>query len=1135
MMSFFNALLGRPSIGGVYMSDISKRVRNIGLALSCMTMLPLCAMAQDASGPRIDPKQIADILLEDEIWQSAEHGEAELDIIERMQDIARGVAERQEADIVLDVEEHGAKKLYEYVLDGGTQGLTIITEPDGSDAVINVFDKGGMNQPSFEVAVPVHVPPEPPEVPAFNDEDDLFLPPESADEGKGDTAGGEQAFDDEDDLFAPQDTPQTAGKKQDDALAFERDTDTDISILDEDDLTKNLGQLEGFWKVSNGEVWHITVSDDKAGQVLRARGDVHDRMDELRDLKTRLTRSSRVYVWQKIDNPEEKTRHGRIKGLDPEVWEYVGEEMDVAAQESIKRIDEELDTLETLLTKQPEMRALTPGGYQLLRAEGANKVNIWVADSGCDYEINDAFFDGHTLGAKTDLHQRCMFNDALPDTIKGQLQSGGYPTDVLAMMTASLDPRTELLRLSGRDWTRYVHHDMAGTKINRVTGLTEKGGISAFRMTPIPPTDEELCEEGYCEGNSCAYNTELLSSLYTKERIYEQYLEALHAEEKAVSQQAQTYLGNSKVSAARLESARIAARITHTLDEVNGALVELFGLGSLVLDPSGLRDPLTAWEALKDVNSLVNRLENAWTDLDKQVEALRYVHPGEGTTDQDKIFNQKDEDNILGAFELKGIEDKIIELQNSPIKALPEAFRKTKVKVPGTDSQVSLQDAIDLYETEWKNNTSNIADLRSLHDLAKSTSDVRKLNQLRQLYATWARKALQEGNREAARKLIEASREASKKVKEIDLKGQQSGTALAVAQIGMRLASTYVTQPALEKMRKRVLQLRRELSPAVDTALDYLENVRVIRIEIKEYEEKLAQTRQSIDALSICMSKNCAGHLTAVQADPVAKVEKRPDGALSYNRIKTRLAAQLQALEEADQRAAALEETREKICPVDKELLADKLKKQRQVDGPNEAECDVCNDYAWHANRLENQIEHLFHQIARNSRGLDRIETLEAEIKQNGAKMQALNDRHQATVDKYKPLFDALGYDLKKQVQDALKRNHVMSEQLSELLLSPLNYIPGSQLLSSPLSPVKDELNQFEKTRDARQVELTQIHNEILKTKALNQSLRDELKLLKARQRRVDTARTEMTSLEKILADVLAGKEDCEKQLCKAS
>lgn len=919
------------------------------LALFASLFLLSFASAQTASdtkGPPLNSidREMIEQYLDDDIFAPADDVERSSDEIQRARALAQHIlaanpgTESKSDAFLFDPDGDDTPYTKNYPINGMDSGITITIDPKTGWGIINGYDSGFGGNRQFDIAVPTILLNEP--------KDETATAIEQTGKSQDNSASAGRSLE-------ADNTETKTGQ-----FRVAPDPEVAPTLLTAEDFNLSLGYIDGFWQVGP-EIWHIVVDDFQSAEALNSKADIQQRLESIEDQLAEMKFNTKVYTWRRFDDQQEVINQTKYKRLDIEIWEYLGENTAPDIVPKINTLELELATLNDRLAESPADKQLDPTGFEAMAFQGAHPVQITAIEGDCSYKMSQAYFDGRTLGAKHLHNQRCTLNKVLPETIKSQLLSDGHPKDSISVLRVTKDPRSGDFVLKGQRWSRKVHHDIAGTKINRISGLQNLKSLTGRRLTPQTPSTEELCQGEFCNGRSCEYNTFHLTYLFNRERLLEQYLMALIAEEQAVATLYQVQLGNSKRSSARLEAARFAASLTAATDEVLAAVVELNGIVAASTDPSTLSDPLAMWELLKDVSSIVNRIDRAQNGLNRNIESIHY-DPALSEAEDGVIYNFK-----------KNIEDAAIDY-------FPDDAIDVEIDIPHAGTLSSRQ-AIHWIKELTKKNTSNAVDALGLSQIRKEAASSRKLLQEAKTQLRNAKRNMRKGD--IALAASNAHKYAKLHDKTLKLsKGHKTKAAFNATQIIARLVSTHYSSVKLQAFRDRIQALRGELGPVVDNALTRKEDLDRVRLDIRTNEKTLARNRAAKNALLTCMSDRCGAQISTIALINLPELEKSPTGALAFGKAKRRLENQLEKLEIEQTQFNQSEASKEAICLADQtmEKLADRLP-QVNTDGPNRANCTNCQSYAQEANALEAQIGFLSRQTKTMSADHDQMQILQAQ------------------------------------------------------------------------------------------------------------------------------------------------------------
>ncbi|MEM8795054.1 MAG: hypothetical protein AAGE61_05760 [Pseudomonadota bacterium] len=295
----------------------------------------------------------------------------------------------------------------------------------------------------------------------------------------------------------PTTTPKLASLSVDGWNNFEKGTDTKhilrLKPVEEEteeqtsdapvEASLDTVSIQGLWRFDDGETWRIetqgglAIVQPKRINVRALQNEIDELEAEIKNFK----RKHRVYIWRSFDNPLDFLEHTRIRNVDRETYEYVGEDIASDKKARLEKMEELVGSKKAKLAEIAEEKSADRVAFEDLRSGAGTSVRITVNRKGCVFIIDTAFFDGETLGYDTTLDRTCRFNEALPASIKQQLMAGGYPRNVMGMLKLKQHPVSKEQILDGRFWTRQIHY--SGSQINRVTALIEKNPERAVRVT----------------------------------------------------------------------------------------------------------------------------------------------------------------------------------------------------------------------------------------------------------------------------------------------------------------------------------------------------------------------------------------------------------------------------------------------------------------------------------------------------------------------------------------------------------------------------------------------------------------------------------------------------------------------------
>jgi hypothetical protein len=354
----------------------------------------------------------------------------------------------------------------------------------------------------------------------------------------------------------------------------------------------------------------------------------------------------------------------------------------------------------------------------------------------------------------------------------------------------------------------------------------------------------------------CKGERSTLRDLLSLSSALDRYEQTLNAEDAALSRATDDAIANADFSAARLEGARIAANLTHMADQSLGALVELNGLLLFFTDVSNA-DPQSIWEAVKDINSVVNRVIDAQTVLEDEIESI-YYRPGT----KPSLPN------------VKAIEDAYIDIWSVPLH--------------GANMENETREAI--VETV-KKNTSNAADIRSLINDSISLS-----NQLKNDKATTdeLRKLINRFPNDRKKILQDQLKDFTAKQKSGDVSEMRKAKArmgLTLVNMGARIVQTYYVAEKLKQFRDKIQMLREEANRSGDPHLKLIEERDVIRQRARRVASLKNQTEITAQQLQSCALERCGGAGQTVSVISLPAIGQRknsgqPQYATAQNQLE---------------------------------------------------------------------------------------------------------------------------------------------------------------------------------------------------------------------------------------------------------
>lgn len=368
--------------------------------------------------------------------------------------------------------------------------------------------------------------------------------------------------------------------------------------------------------------------------------------------------------------------------------------------------------------------------------------------------------------------------------------------------------------------------------------------------------DRSCGEKPVCEGR-----THILRDLANLGPVLDQYIQTLNAEDAALSRSIDDAIANSDYNAAALEGARIASSLTHTTDELLGAVSEVNGMASFILSPD-LTNQDAVWEFLKDANSLVNRIADATYGIDQHIESVRYI---------DIPDDQKHKLTDLKAdFET--------------------AFIAWSGDQLGTGKDVQV-----LLDKQKSNLTDVIGTIRTVMAEAKKMQFAGEtLNEVATYRANVLKNTPQHLRASVKRSLDAAQATAVELGKESQTDANRA-IGFAAAQITARLVQTYYSTKWLEHFRNKVQHLRGLAARSGDKHLALIEERDLVRERARQAGQLRDRLHSLAGDLRQCAFQSCRENLAALDLLQLPEIPSR-NGNLMYGKAQERLASTLAAL-----------------------------------------------------------------------------------------------------------------------------------------------------------------------------------------------------------------------------------------------
>lgn len=199
-------------------------------------------------------------------------------------------------------------------------------------------------------------------------------------------------------------------------------------IATEDILDARRSSILGEWSVDNIGMLVITAADEESGDVARDPSAVTASVDAKRRQLEKL-KSDKYHLWRNTATGAEE-RQDKFKRLGDE-WTYVGEiPKDPDQIQKIAALEADIAALEKEgRTGQPPAVALDPIGFEAVKSyHKARALTVeFRMKADCVFTMDEAYFDGRTLAARTTQTQTCSMGDHLPAPVRTDLAGGWNP------------------------------------------------------------------------------------------------------------------------------------------------------------------------------------------------------------------------------------------------------------------------------------------------------------------------------------------------------------------------------------------------------------------------------------------------------------------------------------------------------------------------------------------------------------------------------------------------------------------------------------------------------------------------------------------------------------------------------------
>lgn len=242
-------------------------------------------------------------------------------------------------------------------------------------------------------------------------------------------------------------------------LGAEADADLPPRALTAREIEDRKASILGTWE-NEEYVWQISASSEVAGEVRRSAQAIRKEIDALRSEITEMQRSVE-YIWEDSDSGE-VIRQEKFRRLESP-WVYKGE------KSLVTDVDKEVADREKQISKleaeargedRPMVERLDPIAFERVKASpAARPLQIAVSTKGtaCDFQFQEAYFDGRRLVARRTHDAICTLNKGLPQKIMSDLIASWAPPEWLLMRADySADGK---LSLKGANWGLRVSYN----------------------------------------------------------------------------------------------------------------------------------------------------------------------------------------------------------------------------------------------------------------------------------------------------------------------------------------------------------------------------------------------------------------------------------------------------------------------------------------------------------------------------------------------------------------------------------------------------------------------------------------------------------------------------------------------------
>lgn len=202
---------------------------------------------------------------------------------------------------------------------------------------------------------------------------------------------------------------------------------TPPEIATAEDLDARRQSILGEWVIDGIGTFIIEAANEKAGDVARSKKEIQSEIDEKRR-EIEKTKADKYHLWKNSETKAEE-RQEKFRRLEAP-WSYAGDiPKDANHPEKIARLDKEIADLETELKGDvPPAVAQDPIGFERVKAYPKSRsLSLeFIMSDDCRLIMDEAYFDGRTLAARTTQKNPCSMGDHLPPAVRNKLATGGW-------------------------------------------------------------------------------------------------------------------------------------------------------------------------------------------------------------------------------------------------------------------------------------------------------------------------------------------------------------------------------------------------------------------------------------------------------------------------------------------------------------------------------------------------------------------------------------------------------------------------------------------------------------------------------------------------------------------------------------